>query len=132
MSSLATRLSDLITAIGADFKALRYPRVVSITSSATPAINTDVVDLYKITALAVNITSMTSGLLGAPHDGQRLLVRIKDDGTSRTIAWGSFFSSSGTASLLTVTVPNKTHTVGFVYDSVKITWICVAVDVNGY
>jgi hypothetical protein len=51
-------------------------RIVSITSSATPAINVDVTDLFQITALALDITSMTSGLTGTPKDGQQLWIQI--------------------------------------------------------
>jgi hypothetical protein len=107
-------------------------RVNTVASSATPSINTDTTDLFTITALAANITSMTSGLTGTPTDGQRLLIRIKDNGTARTIAWGASFLSSGVATLLATTVANKTHTVGLVWDSAVSDWVCVAVDAVGY
>jgi hypothetical protein len=44
------------------------PRVVSITSSATPTINAAVTDQFEITALAVAITGFT--VTGTPVDGQ--------------------------------------------------------------
>ncbi len=90
------------------------PRVGSTTSSATPAINTDNFDIYNITALATNITSMTTSLTGTPNDGDKLIIRIKDNGTSRTIAWGASFTSSGVATLLAATVAGKQHTVGII------------------
>ena len=43
-------------------------RVETVTSSATPASNTDSYDVTKITGLAVAITSLTSGLTGTPVD----------------------------------------------------------------
>jgi hypothetical protein len=108
------------------------PRVNTVSSSATPAINTDTTDLFTITALAANITSMSSGLTGTAVDGQRLMIRIKDDATPRTITWGASFISSGVATLLATTVASKTHLVGLIYDSAAAKWVCVAVDAAGY
>jgi hypothetical protein len=109
------------------------PRVNTVASSATPAINTDTTDLFTITALAANITSMTSGLTGTPTDGQKLMIRIKGDATPRTITWGASFVSSGVATLLaTTTAASKTHMVGLIYDSASAKWVCAAVDATGY
>lgn len=102
------------------------PRVTSITSNATPTINTDNCDCVTITALATNITSMTSNLSGTPNNFDELVIRFKDDGTARSITWGSSFEAKG-ASLPTTTVINKVLTVGFIYDSVTSKWGCVAV-----
>ena len=106
-------------------------RVNTVASSATPAINTDTTDLFTITALAANITSMTSGLTGTPTEGQKLLVRIKGV-AAQTISWGASFSSSGVATLLATTVAGKTHMVGLIYDSAAAKWVCAAVDATGY
>lgn len=107
-------------------------RVGSTTSSATPSINTDSYDEYDITALAANITSMTTNLSGTPTNGQTLMLRFKDNGTARTITWGSSFISSGVATLLATTVISKTHYVGLRYDSTAAKWVCLAVDATGY
>ena len=101
------------------------PRVSSETSSATPTINTDNVDAHSITALATAITSMTTNLSGTPTNFQKLIVRIKDDGTARAIAWGASFESKG-VTLPTTTVISKVLTVGFIYDTVTSKWGCVA------
>lgn len=108
------------------------PRIGTTTSSATPSINTDNYDQFNITALAAAITSMTSGLSGTPTDGQKLLIRILDNGTARAITWGASFGSSGVATLLATTVINKTHLSGFIWDANKSLWVCVAVDTAGY
>ncbi len=100
-------------------------RVTSITSSATPTINTDNCDAVTITALAAAITSMTTNLSGTPTNFQKLLFRIKDDGTARAITWGSSFEAKG-VSLPTTTVISKVLTVGFIYDTVTSKWGCVA------
>lgn len=108
------------------------PRIGTVTSSGTPTINTDNVDQFNITALAANITSMTTNLSGTPTDGQKLMIRIKDNSSPRTIAWGASFVSSGIAALLTTTVASQTHLIGFIYDSVTSKWVCTAVDSTGY
>lgn len=108
------------------------PRISTTASSATPSINVDTTDQFNITALAVAITSMTSGLTGTPVDGQKLLIRIKDNGTARAITWGAGFVASGATPLPTTTVLNKTHLIGFIYDSAAAKWVCVAADSIGY
>lgn len=102
------------------------PTVSSETSSATPTINVNSVDAHSITALAANITSMTTNLSGSPSNFQKLTIRIKDNGTARTIAWGTSYASRG-ATLPTTTVISKVTTVGLIYNSVTSTWDCVAV-----
>lgn len=101
------------------------PRVTSISSSATPTVNTDQTDAVTITALAVAITSMTTNLSGTPTDFQKLTYRIKDNGTARAITWGASFVPDGVA-LPTTTVISKDLTVGFLYNATKAAWGCVA------
>jgi hypothetical protein len=78
-------------------------RVGSTTSSATPTINTDNYDIYKLTAQTANITSMTSNLSGTPVDGDILEIQITADATY-TLAWGASFVST------TVTLPTSITT----------------------
>lgn len=99
---------------------------------ATPSINTDATDQATFTGLAAAITSMTTGLSGTPSNGQKLMIRFKDNGTARAITWGASFISSGVATLLATTIAGKTHHVGLVYDSTAGDWVCVAVDATGY
>ena len=104
-------------------------RVQSFTSDATPAIDTDAYDAVTITALATNITSMTADMVGTPTNFQRLIVRIKDDSTPRTISWGASFANYG-GTMPTTTTAGKVHTVGFIWDSVANVWCCVAATVQ--
>lgn len=101
------------------------PRVSSEASSATPTINTDNVDAHSVTALAADVTSFTTNLSGTPTDFQKLIVRIKDNGTARGITWGASFEAKG-VSLPTTTVISKVLTVGFIYSTVTSKWGCVA------
>lgn len=100
------------------------PRTNTVASSATPTINTDTTDIFTITALATAITSMTTNLSGTPVNGQKLIVRIKDDGTARGITWGASFASRG-ATLPTTTVLGKYQYNGFLWNSTTSTWDCV-------
>lgn len=100
-------------------------RVGSTTSSATPTINTDTVDYYRLTAQAAAITSFTSNLSGTPVAGQKLTIEVLDDGTARAITWGTSFVS-GPATLPTTTTVNKILYVGFFWSVARSKWICVA------
>jgi hypothetical protein len=59
-------------------------RVVSVTQSATPSINTDNGDIFEIVGLAQAITSVT--LSGTPVEGDLMEIIIKDNGTARALA----------------------------------------------
>lgn len=113
-----------LSSVTATFSNKRIvPRVTSIASSATPTINTDNCDAVDITALATDITSMTTNLSGTPNNFDKLTFRIKDDGTARAITWGASFVANGVA-LPTTTVISKLLTVGFIWNGS--TWGCVA------
>lgn len=101
------------------------PRIDTVASSATPAINTDTTDQFTITALATNITSFTTNLTGTPTIGQRLTIRILDNGSARTLAFGASFASRG-ATLPTTTVAGKYMYLGFIWNGVASTWDLVA------
>ncbi len=102
-------------------------RVGSTTSSATPTINTDATDIYKLTAQAADITSMTTNLSGTPVDGDILEIQITGT-AARAITWGASFVSS-TVTLPTTTVTTATLTVILQYYTTSSygnnKWICV-------
>jgi len=99
-------------------------RVGSTTSSATPTINTDNVDIYKLTAQTEAITSFTTNLSGTPVDGDVLIVQVTGT-AARAITWGASFEAS-TIALPTTTVTTAMLTVGFIYNGVTSKWRCVA------
>ena len=101
-------------------------RVVTVTQSATPTMNTDNMDVASITGLAQAITSMTTNLSGTPVDGDLLIVRITDNGTARAITWGASFESSGNVGLPTTTVISTMLAVGFLWNTVTAKWRCIA------
>lgn len=103
------------------------PRSVSSTANtATPAIDTDITDIFYITGQTVNITSFTTNLTGTPTANQKLWISITGS-TAITIAWGASFESSGNVLLPTATVATVRLDVGFVYNPATSDWRCIAV-----
>ncbi len=122
-ASLLVRLAD--DSADGQISGRFTPRITTIVSNATPTVNTDATDAVTITALAAAITDASTNLSGTPVNFQKLIYRIKDDGTARAITWGASFEAKGVA-LPTTTVISKVLTVGFIYDTVTAKWGCVA------
>ena len=99
-------------------------RIGSTTSSATPTINTDNVDIYKLTAQTVDITSFTTNLSGTPVDGDALIIEITGT-AARAITWGASFEAS-TVALPTTTVTTAMLAVAFLWNTATSKWRCVA------
>ena len=99
------------------------PRVWSAASDATPDIDSDDYDTATITALAAAITDVN--MSGTPTNFQKLLFRIKDNGTTRNITWGADFQD-GSVELPTETTASKTLMVGVIWDDVDSKWTCEA------
>ena len=125
-TGLSTDANVAYTATTQTFTNKRItPRRGTTTSSATPTINTDNVDIYSLTAQAVDITSFTTNLSGTPTHGQNLIIEITGT-AARAITWGSSFESS-TVTLPTTTVTTNMLTVGFKWNSTTSKWRCIAV-----
>ena len=92
-----------------------HTRNTDITSSATPTYNVGASDWLNITALATNITNMSTNLSGTGflEDGAMFGMTIKDNGTSRTLTWGSSFASYSSFALPTSTTAGKTLSFAF-------------------
>lgn len=128
LGSIATLSAPSGTVVGtSDTQTLTNkrvtPRVSTTTSSATPTINTDNVDVFGLTALATNITSFTTNLSGTPTDGQKLLIYIVGTAT-RTISWGASFEAS-TIALPTTTDGTNRLDVAFIWNAATSKWRCV-------
>jgi hypothetical protein len=101
------------------------PRVASITSTATITPTSDTADQYEVTTLAVAAT--IANPTGTPTDGQKLTLRIKDNGTSQAIvSWGSAYRVVGTV-LPTSTIAGRVLYVGCIYNSQDSFWDVLAV-----
>ncbi len=98
------------------------PTLVPIvsTTASTSTLNPDAgYDAYHVTALAANIT--IANPTGTWADGQGCVVRIKDNGTPRTIAFGSNYVAFD-AALPTTTIASKEIYIPFIYNSTTAKW----------
>lgn len=94
----------------------------SITTSATPSPAGDArMNNYYVTA-AANGTLTFAAPSGTPTNGNILTIRIKDNGTSRTLAWNAIYRASPDLPLPGTTVISKTIYVQFLYNSADATW----------
>lgn len=104
------------------------PRVVTITDGATITPDADTTDIASVTFGGNRTMAAPSG---TPVAGQKLMMRLKQDGTgSRVPTWNSIYRfAGGTAPTLTLTA-NKTDYLGFIYNAVDTKWDCVAERLN--
>jgi hypothetical protein len=93
-------------------------KVQTVTSSSTVT-PTATNDLVTITAQAVGLT--LANPTGAFSEGKSLMIRIKDNGTAQTIAFGTNYRAIG-ITLPTTTVISKTLYLGIIYNSTDGKW----------
>lgn len=93
-------------------------------NNASLTIDADTYNHYALTAMsaATTINAPTGTLV----DGQRLVIRLKDNGTARALTWNSVFRAIG-VTLPTTTVISKTHYIGCIYNAADTKWDAVAV-----
>jgi hypothetical protein len=102
-------------------------RVTSVASSATPTPDVSTTDQYNLTALAA---AAAFGIpTGTPTDGQKLIIRIKDNATARALTWNAIYRAIG-VSLPSTTVISKTTYVGCIYNTADTKWDVVAVAIE--
>lgn len=100
------------------------PRTSSTTSTATLTPDISAADQYNLTAQAVGLT--VAAPTGTPVDGNRLIIRILDNGVSQTISWNATYTVVG-VTLPTATTASKMTYVGCIYNSANTRWDVVAV-----
>jgi hypothetical protein len=104
------------------------PRITSIADAATITATSDSSDQYNVTALAQAATIAAPS--GTPTDGQRLTLRIKDNGVARALTWTTGSSGAFRAvgvTLPTTTVISKTVYIGSIWNAADSRWDAVAV-----
>lgn len=103
------------------------PRIQTVSSAATITPTGDTADQYTVTALATAATIAAPS--GTPTDGQKLVIRIKDNGTARALTWtttsGAYRAVGVT--LPTTTVISKVVYIGCIYNSQDTFWDVIAV-----
>lgn len=111
---------------GGVIKGRIQPRISALSaSSATPACNTDAVDLLSITGQTADITSFTTSLTGTPVSGQRLIVEVTGT-ASRALTWGTSFEAS-TVALPTTTSSTAMLHIEFIWNAATSKWRCIVV-----
>jgi hypothetical protein len=97
----------------------------TLSGTITPLANTS--EQFNILGITGDIT--IDAPAGTPSDGQKLIIRIKDAGTSVNISWNVIYRTIVT-SLPTSTVPNKTAYIGFIYNTADTDWDAVAISLE--
>jgi hypothetical protein len=101
------------------------PRVVTdgaTTGTLTPT--SDTADMYIMSGLTGPVTIGAPS--GTPVDGQKLMLRIKDNGVTKALTWNAAFRAAGSVNLATATTPSKWHYYGFVWNAADSKWDALA------
>ncbi len=107
------------------------PPVQSVIASGSPPNSpavTPLVDAYTQVDIdaRVNFSILTPTPAVTVFDGQKLVIRIKDDGTSKTITYDAIYRAIG-VTLPTATVSSKTLYLGMLWNATDSKWDVVAV-----
>ena len=105
-------------------KAVINPIVSSAASTATLTVDADSTDFAVITAQAEGLT--IAAPTGSPVQGQKLIIRLKDDGSARSIAFNAIFTAIGVTLPTTTTVSKKLY-IGCIYNDTDTKWDVIAI-----
>ncbi|MGX5731953.1 hypothetical protein ACWKWK_15655 [Pseudoxanthomonas beigongshangi] len=100
-----------------------HPNIQSVTSAATVTPTFDN-DMVKVTAQAAGLTLANPS--GTPIPSFGMVIRIKDNGTARSIAYGTQYRAIG-VTLPTTTVISKTLYLAMIYNADDTKWDVLAV-----
>lgn len=104
-------------------------RISSTASTSSITVDISSYDQYVVTALAAAI-SFPASTTGTPVNGDKIIIRLKDNGTARAISWTTTGAGSWRAvgvTLPTTTVISKVLYIGAIYNSDESYWDVVAV-----
>jgi hypothetical protein len=104
-------------------KAIINPISLTTASTATLTVNSDVNDFVVVTAQASALT--IAAPTGTPVEGQKLIIRLKDNGSARGITFNAIFRAIG-ITIPTTTVASKITYLGLVYNSTDTKWDVIA------
>jgi len=112
------------TITGTSVKARLLPKSATATNQATITPPSDTADFYGVTGQAQNFTIAAPS--GTPILGQKMMLLISDNGTSRTITWNAIYRAVGGLTLPTATSAGKGLYVGMIYNSYSSFWDVIA------
>jgi len=104
---------------------IRQTRVQSVTSAATVTPNADTDDMVVVTAQAEALTVANPS--GTPTQGQGLVIRLEDNGTTRAITWGDDYRPFDSVTLPTATATDINY-IACVYNSTDAVWDVIGVN----
>jgi hypothetical protein len=130
--SAAVAGTDYISPTGSEtlINKRMNPRVVALPNdngtltSSDSAYNVDQADQFILTALEQDTNFGAPG--GTPADGQKLVIRIKDNGTVRALTWNAMFRESADLLKPAATTLSKTLYLGFIYNAADSTFDLMA------
>jgi hypothetical protein len=105
-------------------KANLTPRVETDTSTNILTIDTSVIDQSILTDQAEDLSIAIPS--GSPLEGQKLVIRLKDNGTPRTLTFNPIFRPLG-STIPTTTVISKTVYIACIYNTTDTKWDVVSV-----
>lgn len=100
------------------------PRVGSVSTGVTLTPNADTQDQFNVTSLGTAATIAAPS--GTPVDGQKLILRILDDNSQRTLTWDTIYKPTGVV-LPSSTLAGKTLYVLCIYNASAAKWDVVSV-----
>jgi hypothetical protein len=101
------------------------PTTTTSASTATLTPDLSLGDTFTITAQAAGLS--VANPTGTVVNGQKMIIRIKDNGTARAITWsGTQYRASTDLALPTTTIINKTMYLGFIWNSTDSKWDMIA------
>jgi hypothetical protein len=121
--AILTITDDKVATFGGRVISISAPIQLNTASSATPTPNADADGQFNLTALAANATF--GAPTGTPTGGQKLMIRIKDNGTARTLAYNAIYRAIG-ITLPTTTVISKTLYIACIYNAADTKWDAIA------
>jgi len=120
----ATTLTGALTANGAttfNNSVVVTPSSTTSGSTITPTLTST---MYIVSALATSAT--IAAPTGTPSDGQSLIIRIRDNGTSQTLSWNAIYNVIQ-VTLPTATTISNTHYIGCKYNAATSKWDVLSV-----
>lgn len=110
-----------------DLSAALSPTVTSVTATAAPTVAAAPRAVLNDTGLTAAVTGVT--VTGTPQDGWQLLMRFKDNGTTRAFALGASFRAMG-VTIPAATIAGKWLIIGAIYNGVDSIWDVVAAGIQ--
>lgn len=131
MATMQQRIADLITAIGADIKALRNPTPVVVTYAATIALNAALGKTQRV----VMTGDATFNAPTNPVDGMMISLELTASGGARTptftVGSAGTFKYGSDITAVTAIASGTTDVFGLKYRSTENRWWIIAY-VKGY